>query len=262
MVFQSYALFPHLSVLDNVSYGLKLRKFAPGQIREKAERALALLELTPQRDKHPGQLSGGQQQRVALARALVLEPELILLDEPLSNLDAELRVVMRAEIRALQQRLGITAIYVTHDQEEAMAISDRIVVMNAGRIEQMGTPIELYRRPRTEFVARFMGSPNIFAADFDSAGRLTLWGETLAGTYHAGTSHIVIRSDALQFDEHGRYRATVESVTFLGARTEYHLRVGGVRLLVDRPSDSNPLTPGSEVRFDIAVDRLHFLQEP
>ena len=258
MVFQSYALFPHLSVWDNVSYGLRLRKLAPGQIKEKAERALALLELTSQRDKQPGQLSGGQQQRVALARALVLEPELILLDEPLSNLDAELRVAMRAEIRALQQRLGITAIYVTHDQEEAMAISDRIVVMNAGRIEQIGTPIDLYRRPRTEFVARFMGSPNIFAADFDAAGRLTLLGETLEGSYHTGTSHIVVRSDAVHFTEEGRYRATVESVTFLGARTEYQLRVGGARLLVDRASDTNTLTAGSEVRFDIAVDSLHF----
>ena len=258
MVFQSFALFPHMSVLENVSYGLKLRKLERGQIREKAERALALLELTSQRDKQPGQLSGGQQQRVALARALVLEPELILLDEPLSNLDAELRLAMRAEIRSLQQRLGITAIYVTHDQEEAMAISDRIVVMREGRIEQIGTPEALYRQPRTEFVARFMGNPNILPLALDAAGRLLLFGKPHDAKPSAGATHVVVRPEALHFHEQGRYAAKVAKANFLGARIQYQL-TGDVTMVIDRPSDSEPLAEGSDVRFDIAADKLHFV---
>ena len=259
MVFQSFALFPHMSVLQNVSYGLRLRKLGGREISQKAERALELLELTSQRDKHPGQLSGGQQQRVALARALVLEPELILLDEPLSNLDAELRVAMRAEIRALQQRLGITAIYVTHDQEEAMAISDRVVVMKAGRIEQIGTPIELYQRPRTEFVARFMGSPNIFPVEFDAAGRLLLLGKAHEGAYSKDMTHVVLRTEALEINEHGQYLAIVKKVTYLGARIQYQLGVADRGLLIERPLDAGVLSEGTELRFDIATNKLHFM---
>jgi iron(III) transport system ATP-binding protein len=259
MVFQSYALFPHMTVLENVGYGLRLQKLARVDVTAKSERALALLDLMSQRDKHPAQLSGGQQQRVALARALVLEPELILLDEPLSNLDAGLRVAMRGEIRALQQRLGITAIYVTHDQEEALAISDRIIVMNAGRIEQIGTPFEIHRQPRTEFVARFMGSPNVFEMKCDESGRLVLFGEALAVTCSPDATHVVVRTDAVRFAANGRYRATVEEATFLGARTQYRLRMNGTGLIIERSADVDTIDVGSEVRFDIAADRLHFL---
>ena len=260
MVFQSYALFPHLSVFDNVSYGLKVRQLSRQQVIEKAERALALLELTSQKDKHPAQLSGGQQQRVALARAIVLEPEVILLDEPLSNLDAGLRVAMREEIRALQQRLGITAVYVTHDQEEALAISDVIVVMNAGRIEQIGTPADIYRRPRTAFVARFMGNSNIVDVTRDGAGRPLLMGEPLAVDPGVQSTKAVVTTDAVTFAPEGRYHAIVERATLLGARTQYQLRAGDARLLIERFGAAE-LPEGSTVRFDIAADRLHFLTE-
>src|SRR5689334_6536836 len=160
MVFQSYALFPHMSVLDNVSYGLVVSGQPKARSHERAHAALETVGLTGLDQRLPSELSGGQQQRVAVARALVLEPSVLLFDEPLSNLDARLRRQMRDEIRDLQRRLGLTVVYVTHDQQEAMAVSDRIIVMNAGRIEQQGKPRELYERPATPFLARFMGESN------------------------------------------------------------------------------------------------------
>ena len=163
MVFQNYAIFPNLTVNGNVAYGLKARGIAPDQIDDRVAKALKLVHLDGYGARWPHQLSGGQLQRVALARCLVIEPEVILLDEPLSNLDAKLRVEMRGEIRQLQKRLGITALYVTHDQEEAMAISDRIAVMNAGSVEQIGQPVDIYQRPATPFVARFMGTTNLLS---------------------------------------------------------------------------------------------------
>lgn len=161
MVFQNYAIFPNLTVEGNVAYGLRARKVAPAEIRERVARALGLVQLGGYDARWPHQLSGGQLQRVAIARALVIEPEVLLLDEPLSNLDAQLRVEMRGEIRQLQQTLGITAIYVTHDQEEALSISDRIAVMRSGKFEQIATPKEIYRQPATPFVAEFMGITNL-----------------------------------------------------------------------------------------------------
>ena len=160
MVFQSYALFPHMSVLENVSYGLRRSGRAKNQAQKQALEGLAQVGLEGYGERQPSELSGGQQQRVAVARALVLEPSVLLFDEPLSNLDARLRRQMREEIRELQQRLGLTVVYVTHDQQEAMAVSDRIIVMNAGRIEQQGGPRDLYERPATPFLARFMGESN------------------------------------------------------------------------------------------------------
>ncbi len=164
LVFQNYALWPHMTVFDNVAYGLKIRKVPKEEIRRKVEWALELVKLKGFENRYPTQLSGGQQQRVAIARALVVEPKVLLLDEPLSNLDAKLRLEMRSEIRRIQRELGITVIYVTHDQEEAMAISDRIAVMNVGTIEQIGTPRDIYERPKTEFVASFMGKTNVIPA--------------------------------------------------------------------------------------------------
>src|SRR6266478_1042723 len=161
MVFQNYAIFPNLSVAGNVAYGLKARKIPPGDIGKRVARALSLVHLGGYEERWPHQLSGGQLQRVAIARCLVIEPEVLLLDEPLSNLDAQLRVEMRGEIRQLQQSLGITALYVTHDQEEALAISDRIAVMRAGALEQVGAPDAIYRRPASPFVAEFMGTTNL-----------------------------------------------------------------------------------------------------
>jgi ABC-type Fe3+/spermidine/putrescine transport system ATPase subunit len=159
-VFQNYALFPHLTVFGNVAYGLRVKKLSRAVIKEKVDRGLGLMRLDGLADRYPHQLSGGQQQRVAIARVLVTEPQVLLFDEPLSNLDAKLRVEMRGEIRRLQESLGITAIYVTHDQEEAMALSDLMVVMSRGDIEQVGNPLEIYQRPRTPFVAEFIGQTN------------------------------------------------------------------------------------------------------
>lgn len=164
MVFQSYALFPHLSVRQNVAYGLKLKKTSDKRLKEEVDTALTIMNLIPYADRAPHQLSGGQQQRVALARALVMRPKVLLFDEPLSNLDAKLRVQMRNEIRRLQKRLGITSIFVTHDQDEAMTLSDRIVVMNQGQIEQIDTPERVYRRPSSIFVADFIGRANFLDA--------------------------------------------------------------------------------------------------
>ncbi len=170
MVFQNYAIFPNLKVADNVAYGLRARKIPPARIAPRVADALRLVHLADHGGRWPHQLSGGQLQRVAIARALVIEPQVLLLDEPLSNLDARLRIEMRREIRELQQALGITAIYVTHDQEEALSISDRIAVMRAGRIEQIGGPREIYRRPATPFVAEFMGTTNLLAGTIAEAG--------------------------------------------------------------------------------------------
>lgn len=164
MVFQNYALWPHMTVLENVAYGLKIKKMPAAKIADNVERVLHLVNLTGLEKRYPGQLSGGQQQRVALARALVLDPDVLLLDEPLSNLDAKIRVQVRAEIRKLQRELKITTIYVTHDQEEALTLSDRMVVMNFGKIQQVGEPLELYERPTNVFVADFLGTNNLLEA--------------------------------------------------------------------------------------------------
>src|SRR5437016_11530971 len=161
MVFQSYAIWPHMSVFDNVAYGLRVRKRPEAEVASRVREALELVQLGELGARGASKLSGGQQQRVALARAFVFSPSVLLFDEPLSNLDAKLRAEMRVELRELQQRLGVTSLYVTHDQEEALAISDRVIVMNVGGIEQIGTPEDIYNRPRTRFVADFVGSANL-----------------------------------------------------------------------------------------------------
>lgn len=165
MVFQNYAIFPHMSVFDNVAYGLKARKLKKTEIEERVSEALAMVQIENLRDRQPANMSGGQQQRVALARAIVIHPDILLMDEPLSNLDAKLRVQMRTTIKKVQKKLGITTIYVTHDQEEALAISDRIAVMKSGKIQQIGKPKEIYTRPANEFVANFIGISNILQGE-------------------------------------------------------------------------------------------------
>ena len=170
MVFQSYALFPNMTVADNIGFGLKVRKRPKAEIRKRVDELLGLINLPGRGDRYPYQLSGGQQQRVALARALAIEPQVLLLDEPLSALDAKIRIVLRKEIRAIQRQLGITTVYVTHDQEEALSLSDRVVVMSEGRIEQIGTPFEIYNFPSTPFVASFVGTLNLVDAGVVDAG--------------------------------------------------------------------------------------------
>ena len=215
MVFQNYAVFPNLSVAGNVAYGLKARRVPPAEIATRVAEALALVQLSGYGDRQPHQLSGGQLQRVAIARALVIRPQVLLFDEPLSNLDARLRVSMRGEIRALQKSLGITAIYVTHDQEEAMAVSDRIALMNAGRLEQVGLPVDIYRKPATRFAAEFMGTTNLVEA-------------RVLGL--AAPVTVSLRPEALRFAEEApadwpRLACVVENFEMLGPITRLDVRL-------------------------------------
>lgn len=280
MVFQSYALFPHLSVFDNVAYGLKLRKTPQAELKEQVEAALVSMDLVALADRAPNQLSGGQQQRVALARAMVMRPKVLLFDEPLSNLDAKLRVQMRTEIRRLQQRMGITALYVTHDQDEAMALSDRIVVMNKGRIEQIGSPEEIYRRPASVFVADFIGSANFLEADLlssaNGSARVTVLGQTRevpsATTVKPGSEHVVlVRPESVSVSRisdgqqgvggnHGR----VISAVFYGAVIEYEIETdaGSIVAVVSDPDETDMFSPGDLVEVDFAADRGWLLGVP
>lgn len=264
MVFQSYALFPHMNVTDNIAYGLKLKKLERTQISKKVDSALALLGLNSQKNKYAHQLSGGQQQRVALARALVMEPEIILFDEPLSNLDAKLRIFMRDEIRALQKRLGITAIYVTHDQEEAMAISDQIVVLNKGKVEQIGSPTEIYRKPATEFVADFIGGANVVAATPLDGVKFQLLGADydFVADSNENLKKAIIRPEAIRISSSsGKHSARIESATFLGSKVNYKMICNEATLSADVSWTGREeiFKPGDLVRFDIEKSTLHFI---
>ncbi|HVA35982.1 MAG TPA: ABC transporter ATP-binding protein [Candidatus Dormibacteraeota bacterium] len=233
MVFQGYALFPHMSVFDNVAFGLRMRKLPRARVQAKVGEALQLVRLEQFAQRMPAQLSGGQQQRVALARALVVEPDVLLLDEPLSNLDAKLRNEVRLEIRQLQQRLRLTTIFVTHDQEEALTMADRLAVMDHGVIQQVGTPLEVYSRPLTRFVADFIGKSNFFSGRLVAPGRFQTGGglEIRVGVQHAAPEDevaLAIRPEELHFgdaapadrDDLNALPARIEAVTFLGSRIE------------------------------------------
>ena len=235
MVFQSYALFPHYNVYDNVAYGLKLRKVPKNEIDEKVRNILSLVELKDMEQRMTNQLSGGQQQRVALARALVVEPGVLLFDEPLSNLDAKLRVQMRTEIRKIQQKLGITAIYVTHDQSEAMAISDNIILMKQGVIAQKGTPTEIYYRPNSEFVADFIGECNFLKGSISGSrpgeADVNINGvdvpvATDKSVRVGDPGEIVLRPEAITIADTGLLPCKVELSCFMGSYQNYHVRVG------------------------------------
>ncbi|GAB4572918.1 MAG: ABC transporter ATP-binding protein [Anaerolineae bacterium] len=242
LVFQSYALFPHMSVWDNIAYGLQVSGMSKQAIKDKVEEALSSMGLSGLGARRPNELSGGQQQRVALARSLVMEPSVLLFDEPLSNLDAKLRVHMRAEIRRLQRRLNITSIYVTHDQVEAMSMSDRIVVMNQGKIEQIGTPQEIYRYPNTRFVADFIGRANFVDAVVESVNGATVTVTVLGHQVTVGmdnppaagsTVTAVLRPEALNLTEDTSLcAAEIDQMMYLGAETEYILRVGDQSIVV------------------------------
>jgi len=235
MVFQSYALFPHYNVFDNVAYGLRLRKVPKDEIKRRVTEILALVELSGMEQRMTNQLSGGQQQRVALARALVVEPGVLLFDEPLSNLDAKLRVQMRTEIRRIQQALGITAIYVTHDQSEAMSISDNIILMKGGVIAQMGSPTEIYYHPNSEFVADFIGECNFLKGPSSSVGpgeaAVNIVGvdvpvATDKAVKVGDPGEIVLRPEAIIIDDVGLLPCKVELSCFMGSYQNYHVRVG------------------------------------
>jgi len=278
MVFQSYAIFPHLSVFENVAFGLRVKRSRARGLRERVERVLELVGLTAMADRSPSQLSGGQQQRVALARCIVMQPQLLLFDEPLSNLDAKLREQMRIEIRDLQQRLGITSVYVTHDQVEAMSISDVVVVMNAGRVEQVGPPLEVYARPVNRFVADFIGKVTFLEATLrlgpgaDSNANVAAEVEVggvhwpLPGPPQATDGQpvmLVLRPEALRLDAPGPgLPGTVRRALFLGSVAEYQVEILGLgTVLVDVP---NPAVEGvrrvgEAVRVSPTPGSLHAL---
>jgi len=265
-VFQNYALFPHLTIFENVAYGLRVRGKPDAEVRRAVTDVLALVGLSGYEPQFSSQLSGGEQQRVALARAIVIQPGVLLFDEPLSNLDARLRVQMRHEIRSLQRRLGITTIYVTHDQEEAMAVSDRIVVMNQGRIVQTGSAEDLYHRPHDAFVARFIGRINAVEARVtavDGAGiEVQVLGRTLRLPRPAvppapgAAVQLMVRPEALRVGGEGAgaagWAAKVTACTFLGEKVELHLDCGGQPLLAVRPGGPGAALPeGQSVVLDV-----------
>ena len=255
MVFQAYALFPNMTVASNVGFGMRVKKRPKDAIKKRVAELLDLINMPEKADKYPYQLSGGQQQRVALARALAIEPQVLLLDEPLSALDAKIRVALRKEIRAIQRQLGITTVYVTHDQEEALSLSDRVVVMSQGRIEQIGTPADIYNTPATPFVASFVGTLNLLAAQVvdASAGRLSIEGQEVrtgrpvTEAQNGGTVTLAIRPEGLELGEGGgenRFRGKVADVSFLGSIVRIRVELGGETMVsFDAFNDPNVAPP-------------------
>ncbi|HSW16633.1 MAG TPA: ABC transporter ATP-binding protein [Ramlibacter sp.] len=266
LVFQSYALFPHMSVLENVAYGLRMSGQPREAAHERANQALRNVGLVGFDTRLPSELSGGQQQRVALARALVLEPAVLLFDEPLSNLDARLRREMREEIRALQQRLKLTVAYVTHDQGEALAVSDQIIVMDHGRIAQQGTPRALYEAPASEFVASFMGEARLFNGVADAAGLVTLGPLRVRPTLPArgaGPVRLSIRPQAWQVGPPGAgLQARVTKAAYLGHAQEYTFDTELGPVFVISPEQDRVFAPGDDVSLALAAHGVCVLQEP
>jgi len=269
-VFQHYALFPHMTVFENVAYGLKIKKLPSKEIRVRVAQGLELLQLSGMEDRNPNQLSGGQQQRVAIARVLVNEPKVLLFDEPLSNLDAKLRVYMRGEIRALQERLGITTIYVTHDQEEAMSISDTIVIMNKGNMEQAGTALEIYRQPKTPFVAEFIGTTNFLQGEVvameDRSTKVKVYGTVIripiASGYKPGEKVLVVsRPEMIRFAEDGEkggLPGRVKELSFLGSMARYVVQMESEDLIhVDEHNPKRFRQKGSAAYLILDEEALH-----
>lgn len=263
MVFQNYAIFPHMSVRDNVAYGLKKRKVKGEELKKKVNDAMELMQITPYADRAPSQLSGGQQQRVALARAIVITPEILLMDEPLSNLDAKLRVEMRTSIKKIQKSLGITTIYVTHDQEEALAISDRIAVMKDGVVSQIGEPEDIYKRPKSKFVAEFIGTSCSIPAKVE-AGVLTVWGKPVLTkplkSGYEGDVIISARPENIIIGEEdtGRLCGTITLATFLGDYVAYEIEMDDNTILEVNEYTAQQLSakrPGQRISFWFDAER-------
>lgn len=278
MVFQNYAIFPHMSVAANVAFGLKQRKMPPQQIKQEVEEILDVVKIGHLKDRMPTQLSGGQQQRVALARAIVIHPQVLLMDEPLSNLDAKLRVEMRNAIKGIQQRIGITTVYVTHDQEEALAVSDRIAVMHNGVIQQVGSPQYIYQRPLNQFVSTFIGLSNILPAELtEQNGRSVL----NFGSYQVamdnlnldlarrtnGGKRVTVSVRPEEFLMMGSSEpgilATVKNSVFLGVTTHYFLTLpDGRNIEVIRPSEAGTIVPsGSQVKLQVETQKINVFTE-
>ena len=269
LVFQNYALFPHKSVADNVGFGLRYRNVPRADIARRVQQALELVQLPHVADRYPRALSGGQQQRIALARAIVIEPDVLLLDEPLSALDAHLREDMRVELKRIQQRIGVTTVFVTHDQSEALAMSDQIVVMSNGRVEQVGAPSEVYNTPASEFVARFLGASNILEGQCLSRGpegaelEVPVFGRVRVPAARAphlpgeGAAKLVVRAEKLLLreavPEDGLISApaTIETVDYQGQAARYFLRAGAEQLQAINMIDERPFAAGTEVHITI-----------
>ncbi len=260
MVFQSYALFPHLSVAENILFGLRVRRTAADQCAARLGRVAELLGLTPLLARKPSQLSGGQQQRVALGRAIINEAPVCLMDEPLSNLDAQLRAEMRQEIRALQRKLGITMVYVTHDQVEAMSMADRVILLNGGRIEQNGTPVDLYQAPANTFVARFIGTPPMNLLKLAAGAG----GAVIAGTdgpavlpVECAGGMLGVRPEHIELAFEAGLRASVEGVEYLGGDSLVTCRVGGQPLAIRAPG-SVGVARGDSAWLEWATGAQHY----
>ncbi len=259
MVFQSYALFPHLSVAENVAFGLEMRKIAPAEIKPRVTEALRMVRLEGFAERLPRQLSGGQQQRVALARALAIRPDVLLLDEPLSNLDAKLRETVRVEIRELQRQLGITTVMVTHDQEEALIMADRLVVMSEGEVRQVGSQRDLYERPADRFVAGFVGRSNILPGKVVEPGRFETQGgiRIACAGGQAGPAVIALRPERLALGPAAqgltnRLHGTVEFVSYLGANIDVHVRVSAAdRVVVSQPNRADGRLPSEGDKVEV-----------
>jgi len=270
MVFQSYALLPHYNVFDNIAYGLKIRKVAKDEIAERVMAMLKLVELEGLEGRMTNQLSGGQQQRVALARALVVQPSVLLFDEPLSNLDAKLRVAMRTEIRRIQQTVGITAIYVTHDQSEAMSISDQIIIMNKGKIAQMGTPREIYYQPKNEFVADFIGEVNFLTGSVTSidskaihvdVGGVDITAESFEKVSKGDSCKIVLRPESITLADQGVLPCTVTLSTFMGSYQYYQVDINGMMIKITEynPKNHKLYEAGDKAYLNFESHNLHIL---
>ncbi|HVT54994.1 MAG TPA: ABC transporter ATP-binding protein [Xanthobacteraceae bacterium] len=264
MVFQSYALWPHMTVAKNVAFGLERRKLSRAEINRKVDAALARVGLSQLANRRPSQLSGGQQQRVALARTLVIEPSVLLLDEPLSNLDAKLRTEMRVELKRLQRELGITTIYVTHDQEEANAAAGRIAVLDGGKIQQIGSPVDMYDHPANRFVAAFLGTANLIEGKIEG-DRFLASGVVLdAINAPAGRACISIRPQHIAVQPSGTgFPGVVEEREFLGETTRYRIQAGDHRLIVDEPHrrDIEPREVGTMVGLAVDIKQISILRD-
>ncbi len=272
-VFQSYGLFPHMNVADNVAYGLRIRRLSRTEIDERVKRALALTGLTDYADRSPGRLSGGQQQRVALSRSLVVEPGVLLLDEPLSNLDALLREQMRVEIRRIQKSLGITAVYVTHDRVEAMSLSDRVIVMKDGRIRQIGSPNTIYEQPDSMFVAGFVGKVAFFPAEFKGTadgrsvctihGKQVRAGSSVAGLTAGKPAMLMARPESLRLGapDSGIVDGTVRQNVYLGSSIESFVTTeyGELLVQIDDPAGKRVADEGARVSVSFNEDRVRLL---
>ncbi|AKN30505.1 ABC transporter [Clostridium carboxidivorans P7] len=270
MVFQTYALFPHLDIFENVAYGLKIKKLSQADIKRNVDNILNLVGLQGLAKRAPNQLSGGQQQRVALARALVMQPSVLLFDEPLSNLDAKLRVYMRTEIRKIQNKIGITSVYVTHDQAEAMSMSDRVIIMNKGVIEQIGTPQEIYKKPASEFVADFIGVANIFNAKVKEITSEGVCIELFDNNFVVKTDSkvtvndevkVVMRPEALKLSDEGSIKVNVKSSVFMGAYQDYVANYKGllVKVLEYDPANKKVYKEGENVYLDVYPNIIHII---